>query len=70
MGILASKLSLTVILSPGLMFSFTSSILTYLFDVDVVVQGLDVVDNGTLLGCVLVTVSVWVRGWTFGDGYT
>ena len=41
-GMLASKLSLTVILSPGLMFNFTSPNLTYLSVVGTEVADFDV----------------------------
>ena len=57
-GILASKLSLTVILSPGLMSNFTSSSLTYLSVVGAEVEGFGVDGSEAILGLVLEMVVV------------
>ena len=57
-GILASRLSLTVILSPGLMSNFTSSSLTYLSIIGAEVDGFGVDGSEAILGLVLETVVV------------
>ena len=55
---LASKLSLKVISSPGLTFNFTSSIFTYLSVVGTEVEGLVVGGNRGVLGFAQETVAV------------
>ena len=59
-GILASKLSLTVILSPGLISSFTSSSLMYLLVIGAEVEGLGVDGCEAILGLVLEMVAVCI----------
>ena len=55
---LASKLSLTVINSPGLTFNFTCSIFTYLSVIGAEVEGLVVGGYGGVLGFAQETVAV------------